>query len=336
MTFCRRCLAATLLALLGSVPPAFAQEPDPLPSWNDGQVKTDILDFVVRVTTEGSPDYVAPQDRVATFDNDGTLWVEKPLYTQFVYVIDRVKAVSNEHPGWKTKEPFKSALDGNTEKLLTYGEKGAIALITATHSGMTTVEFNDTVSTWLETAKHPRFKRLYTDLTYKPMIELLDYLRANGFIIFIVSGGGIEFMRAYTEQCYGIPPWQVVGSSGKTEFRMWDASPTLVKLPDLLFFDDGPGKAEGINHYIGRQPIFAFGNSIGDKEMLEWTANCKGACFMGLVHHDDAEREYAYGPDSDVGRFPIALMELANAKGWDVVSMKDDWKVIFAWGAPRP
>jgi hypothetical protein len=191
------------------------------------------------------------------------------------------------------------------------------------------------VSTWLKTAKHPRFKRLYTDLTYMPMIELLEYLRAKGFTTFIVSGGGTAFMRAYTEQCYGIPPWQVVGSSGETEFRYWDSSPTLVKLPDLLFFDDGPGKAEGINHYIGRQPIFAFGNSIGDKEMLEWTANCKGLCFMGLVHHDDARREYAYGPDSDVGRFPVELMEHALANGWNVVSMKDDWNQIFSWGKPE-
>jgi hypothetical protein len=184
-------------------------------------------------------------------------------------------------------------------------------------------------------AKHPRFDRLYTDLTYAPMIELLEYLRANGFTTFIVSGGGTAFMRAYTEQCYGIPPWQVVGSSGETEFRYWDSSPTLVKLPELLFFDDGPGKAEGINHYIGRQPIFAFGNSTGDKEMLEWTANCKGLCFMGLVHHDDAKREYDYGPNSDVGHFPVELMEYALANGWNVVSMKNDWNRIFSWGKPE-
>lgn len=324
-----------LLALLSAPNAAFAdQDADPLPSWNDGAVKTAILDYVARVTTGGSPDFIAEADRIATFDNDGTLWVEKPVYTQFVFVIDRVKAVSNQYPEWKSKEPFKSVLDGNTEKLLTYGEKGAMALVTATHSGMTTVEFNEIVSNWLKTAKHPRFKRVYTDLTYKPMIELLGYLRAKGFKTFIVSGGGTAFMRAYTEQCYGIPPWQVVGSSGETEYRMWDSSPTLVKLPDLLFFDDGPGKAEGINHYIGRQPVFAFGNSIGDKEMLEWTANCKGLCFMGLVHHDDAKREYAYGPNSDVGRFPVELMEHALANGWNVVSMKDDWNQVFSWSQP--
>lgn len=333
----RRGAFVSIAAMALATQPVVAQEAgDPLPSWNDGSVKQAILDYVLRVTTPETDDFVPEQDRIATFDNDGTLWVEKPLYTQFVFVIDRVKAVSNQYPDWKKKEPFKSALDGNTEKLLTYGEKGAMALITATHAGMTTVEFNDTVSTWLKTTKHPRFDRLYTNLTYKPMTELLDYLRSKSFKTFIVSGGGVAFMRAYTEQCYGIPPWQVVGSSGTTEFRMWDSSPTLVKLPDLLFFDDGPGKAEGINHYIGRQPILAFGNSIGDKEMLEWTANCQGLCFMGLVHHDDAKREYAYGPDSDVGRFPVALMEQARAHDWSVVSMKDDWKVIFSSEKSQP
>lgn len=330
-----RTLIAAIVMLIASFPVRADDTPDPLPSWNEGSLKAAILDYVARVTTPGSPDFVPQPQRIATFDNDGTLWVEQPLYTQFVFVVDRVKAVSNQHPEWKKKEPFKSALDGNTKKLLGYGEKGLMMLLTATHSGMTTVEFNDIVSAWLKTAKHPRFDRLYTDLTYAPMIELLDYLRANGFTTFIVSGGGTAFMRAYTEQCYGIPPWQVVGSSGETEFRYWDSSPTLVKLPELLFFDDGPGKAEGINHYIGRQPIFAFGNSTGDKEMLEWTANCKGLCFMGLVHHDDGKREYDYGPDSDVGHFPVELMEYALANGWNVVSIKNDWNRIFSWGKPE-
>lgn len=330
-----RTLIAAIVMLIASFPVRADDTPDPLPSWNEGSLKAAILDYVARVTTPGSPDFVPQPQRIATFDNDGTLWVEQPLYTQFVFVVDRVKAVSNQHPEWKKKEPFKSALDGNTKKLLGYGEKGLMMLLTATHSGMTTVEFNDIASAWLKTAKHPRFDRLYTDLTYAPMIELLDYLRANGFTTFIVSGGGTAFMRAYTEQCYGIPPWQVVGSSGETEFRYWDSSPTLVKLPELLFFDDGPGKAEGINHYIGRQPIFAFGNSTGDKEMLEWTANCKGLCFMGLVHHDDGKREYDYGPDSDVGHFPVELMEYALANGWNVVSIKNDWNRIFSWGKPE-
>jgi phosphoglycolate phosphatase-like HAD superfamily hydrolase len=330
-----RALIAGIVMLVASFPVQADDKPDPLPSWNEGGLKAAILNYVARVTTPGSPDFVPEPQRIATFDNDGTLWVEQPLYTQFVFVVDRVKAASNQHPDWKKKEPFKSALDGNTKKLLGYGEKGLMVLLTATHSGMTTVEFNGIVSAWLKTAKHPRFDRLYTDLTYVPMIELLEYLRANGFTTFIVSGGGTAFMRAYTEQCYGIPPWQVVGSSGETEFRYWDSSPTLVKLPELLFFDDGPGKAEGINHYIGRQPIFAFGNSTGDKEMLEWTANCKGLCFMGLVHHDDGKREYDYGPNSDVGHFPVELMELALANGWNVVSMKNDWNRIFSWGEPE-
>ena len=316
--------------------PNVARASDPLPSWNDRPVKSAIVDFVLRVTTEGGPDFVAPQDRIATFDNDGTLWVEQPIYTQFVFAIDRVKAVSNQHPDWKTKEPFKSVLDGDMNAIAGMGEKGMVEIVAATHSGITTGEFNEVVGQWLKTAKHPRFKRLYTELTYQPMIELLDYLRANGFRTFIVSGGGVEFMRAFTEESYGIPPWQVVGSSGKTEFRMWDASPTLVKLPEVLFVDDGPGKPEGINHFIGRQPIFAFGNSIGDKEMLEWTQNCQRVCFMGLVHHTDAIREYAYGPDSKVGTFPDALMEQANGSGWTVVNMKDDWKVIFSWEKPSP
>ena len=301
---------------------------DPLPSWNDGPTKQSIVDFVTQVTTEGSPDYVAPQERIATFDNDGTLWVEQPIYTQFAFAVDRVKATSNEHPDWKTKQPFKAVLDGDTKALVATGEHGMLEIVAATHSGMTTTEFNDTVKQWLETAKHPRFKVLYTDLVYQPMLELLSYLRANGFKTFIVSGGGVEFMRTFAEKSYDVPPEQVIGSSGVTEYRMWDASPVLVKVPKVLFVDDGPGKPEGINHFIGRQPIFAFGNSDGDKEMLEWTANCMRVCFMGLVHHTDAVREYAYDRDSSVGKLDKALDE-AEAKGWTVVNMKDDWKVIF-------
>ncbi|MEX2166196.1 MAG: HAD family hydrolase [Methyloceanibacter sp.] len=306
---------------------ALAQD-DPLPSWNDGPTKQSIIDFVIRVTAEGSPDFVAPQERVATFDNDGTLWVEQPIYTQFAFAMDRVKATANENPDWNTKQPFKAVLDGDTKALVATGEKGMLEIVAATHSGMTTTEFSDTVKQWIETAKHPRFKVLYTDLVYQPMLELLAYLRANGFKTFIASGGGVEFMRSFTETSYGVPPEQVIGSSGVTEYRMWDASPVLVKVPKVLFVDDGPGKPEGINHFIGRQPIFAFGNSDGDKEMLEWTANCMRVCFMGLVHHTDAVREYAYDRDSSVGKLDKALDE-AEAKGWTVVNMKDDWKVIF-------
>jgi len=307
---------------------ARAAASDPLPSWNDGPTKQRILDFVARVTKEGGPDYVAPKDRLATIDNDGTLWVEQPIYTQFAFAIDEVKAQANKHPEWKTTEPFKSILAGDMKGLAASGEKGMVEVMAATHSGMTTTDFDKTVKAWLGTAKHPRFKVLYTDLIYQPMLELLDYLRANGFKTFIVSGGGVEFMRDFADKTYGIPPEQVIGSSGVTQYQMWDASPVLVKQPKVLFVDDGPGKPEGINHFIGRQPIFAFGNSDGDKEMLEWTAVCQHLCFMGLVHHTDAVREYAYDRKSDVGKLDKALDE-ATAKGWTVVDMKNDWKTIF-------
>jgi len=307
---------------------ARAAASDPLPSWNDGPTKQRILDFVARVTKEGGPDYVAPKDRLATIDNDGTLWVEQPIYTQFAFAIDEVKAQANKHPEWKTTEPFKSILAGDMKGLAASGEKGMVEVMAATHSGKPTTDFDKTVKAWLGTAKHPRFKVLYTDLIYQPMLELLDYLRANGFKTFIVSGGGVEFMRDFADKTYGIPPEQVIGSSGVTQYQMWDASPVLVKQPKVLFVDDGPGKPEGINHFIGRQPIFAFGNSDGDKEMLEWTAVCQHLCFMGLVHHTDAVREYAYDRNSDVGKLDKALDE-ATAKGWTVVDMKNDWKTIF-------
>ena len=278
----------------GTAIEARAADADPLPSWNDGPTKQSILDFVAAVTKEGGPDYVAPAERIATFDNDGTLWIEQPIYTQFAFAVDRVKATSNQHPEWKTQEPFASILSGNLKGLAASGEKGMVEIVAATHSGMTTADFNKTVKEWLATAKHPRFKVLYTDLVYQPMIELLDYLRANGFKTFIVSGGGVEFMRAFADKTYGIPPEQVIGSSGVTEYQMWDASPVLIKMPKVLFVDDGPGKPEGIDHFIGRRPIFAFGNSDGDKEMLEWTSAGDGLRFMGIVHHTDAVREYAY------------------------------------------
>jgi phosphoglycolate phosphatase-like HAD superfamily hydrolase len=327
----RRTALTALLGLVLSGPAvmiAHAEGSDPLPSWNDGPTKQRILDFVARVTKEGGPDYVAPKDRLATIDNDGTLWVEQPIYTQFAFAIDEVKAQANKHPEWKTTEPFKSILAGDMKGLAASGEKGMVEVMAATHSGMTTTDFDKTVRAWLGTAKHPRFKVLYTDLIYQPMLELLGYLRANGFKTFIVSGGGVEFMRDFADKTYGIPPEQVIGSSGVTQYQMWDASPVLVKQPKVLFVDDGPGKPEGINHFIGRQPIFAFGNSDGDKEMLEWTAVCQHLCFMGLVHHTDAVREYAYDRNSDVGKLDKALDE-ATAKGWTVVDMKNDWKTIF-------
>jgi phosphoglycolate phosphatase-like HAD superfamily hydrolase len=309
-------------------PGARALTADPLPSWNDGPTKQSIIDYVMRVTKEGGLDYVAPKDRLATFDNDGTLWVEKPTYTQFVFAIDEVKRQANQHPEWKTKEPFKSVLASDMKAVAAMGEKGMLEIVAATHSGMTTTDFNHTVTQWLATAKHPRFKVLYTNLVYQPMIELLDYLRANSFKTFIVSGGGVEFMRTFADKTYGVPPEQVIGSSGVTQYGTWDEKPVLIKMPKVLFVDDGPGKPEGINHFIGRQPIFAFGNSDGDKEMLEWTAACERLCFMGLVHHTDAVREYAYDRNSDVGKLDKALDE-AVAKGWTVVDIKNDWRTIF-------
>jgi phosphoglycolate phosphatase-like HAD superfamily hydrolase len=329
----RRAVLAALFAigLIGSVAigaQAETQATDPLPSWNEGPTKQSILDFVAAVTKDGGPDYVKPAERIATIDNDGTLWIEQPIYTQFAFAVDRVKATANQHPEWKTQEPFASILSGNLKGLAASGEKGMVEIVEATHSGITTADFNKTVKDWLAAAKHPRFKVLYTDLVYQPMIELLDYLRINGFKTFIVSGGGVEFMRAFADKTYGIPPEQVIGSSGVTEYQMWDASPVLIKMPKVLFVDDGPGKPEGIDHFLGRRPIFAFGNSDGDKEMLEWTAAGDGLRFMGLVHHTDAVREYAYDRNSDVGKLDKALDE-ATAKGWTIADMKNDWKTIF-------
>jgi phosphoglycolate phosphatase-like HAD superfamily hydrolase len=324
----RVALTALLGLILGASANLAEAQTDPLPSWNEGPAKQSIIDFVARVTKEGGPDYVEPKDRIATFDNDGTLWIEQPMYNQFVFATDQVKRQANQHPEWKNKKPFKSVIAGDMKAVAAMGEKGMLEIVAATHSGMTTVDFNNTVGAWLETAKHPRFHVLYTDLVYQPMLELLSYLRANRFKTFIVSGGGVEFMRNFTEKTYGIPPEQVIGSSGVTEYQTWDASPVLIKQPKVLFVDDGPGKPEGINHFIGRQPIFAFGNSDGDKEMLEWTAFCQRLCFMGLIHHTDAVREYAYDRDSSVGKLDKALDE-ALAKGWTVVDMKNDWKVIF-------
>lgn len=312
---------------------ASAQQPasEPLPSWSDGTVKKSITDFVARVTTLGGSDFVPPERRIATFDNDGTLWTEQPYYFQLAFAFDRVKAMAPQHPEWKTTQPFKALLDKDMAALTASGEKGLLKIIEATHSGMTTDAFAKTVLDWIATARHPRFKRPYTDLIYQPMLELLAYLRGNGFKTFIVSGGGIEFMRPWTEKVYGIPPEQVVGSSGEVKFEIGaDGRPELIKLPKVEFVDDGPGKPVGINRFIGRQPIFAFGNSDGDLQMLQWTAAGSGARFMGIVHHTDAEREYAYDRHSKIGKLDKALDE-GRAKGWTIVDMKRDWKVIYSF-----
>ena len=327
-------LMKILLALLLVTNAAFAA--DPLPSWNDTVPKKAIVAFVEKVTKEGSPDFVPVAERIATYDNDGTLWCEQPVPVQLYFALDRVKALAPQHPEWKTKEPFASLLKGDLKTALAGGDRALIELIMATHAGMTTVEFEQIVKDWIATAKHPKTGKLFTEMVYQPMLELLAYLRANGFKNYIVSGGGIEFMRPWTEQVYGIPPEQVVGSSIKTKFEMRDGKPVLVRLPELNFNDDKADKPVGINQHIGRRPIAAFGNSRGDKEMLEYTQGGSGARFELLVLHDDAAREYAYGPalglpDVKLGAFTQALYEQAKKEGWTVVSMKDDWKQVFAF-----
>lgn len=302
---------------------------DPLPSWNNGATKTSILAFVEKVTKEGSADFVPVSERIATFDNDGTLWCEQPMYVQLFFAIDRVKALAPQHPEWKDKQPFKAVLDGDLKTVLASGERGLVELIMATHAGMTTDEFETIVKDWLQTAKNPRLKRPFTACVYQPMLELLAYLRASGFKTYIVSGGGIEFMRPWTEKVYGVPPEQVVGSSIKTKYEFRDGKPVLVRLPEINFIDDNAGKPIGINQHIGRRPIAAFGNSDGDRQMLEWTQGGPGARLMMLVHHDDAEREFAYGADSKIGTFSDSLMAEAKERKWSVISMKEDWKAIF-------
>jgi len=324
--------AGTLSILLGPARHILKQaeaQTEPLPSWNDGASRRAITDFVARVTQQGGPDFVPPDERIATFDNDGTLWVEHPMYVQLAFALDRVKALVPTHPEWKDTQPFKAALEGDMKTLAASGDHGLAELIMATHAGMTTEEFQKIVTDWLATARDPRFKRPYTALSYQPMIELLAYLRGNGFKTFIVSGGGIEFMRPWTERVYGVPPEQVVGSSIKTKFQMRDGRPELFRLPEVNFIDDGAGKPVGINEFIGRRPIAAFGNSDGDLEMLQWTTMTGGARLGLIVHHTDAEREYAYDRDTPFGRLDKAL-DVAAMNHWVVVDMKNDWKRIFA------
>ncbi|MGB5296389.1 MAG: HAD family hydrolase [Thermoanaerobaculia bacterium] len=301
---------------------------DPLPSWGDSAAKDAIVDFVSRVTDPASPDFVPAAERLATFDNDGTLWSEKPLYFQLLFAMDRVKAMGPEHPEWKEKQPFKSALEGDMETLASTGKRGLMELLMASHAGMTTVEFEQIVRDWISTARHPELERPYTELVFQPMLEVLEYLRFNGFRTFIVSGGGIEFMRPWVEEIYGIPPEQVVGSSIQVEYEVRDGEPALVRLPEIDFIDDKEGKPVGIHKFIGRRPIAAFGNSDGDFQMLEWTTAGDGARLGVLIHHTDAEREWAYDRDSHVGSLSRGLDE-AEDRGWVVVDMKDDWKTIY-------
>lgn len=319
----------SLVAVALACTAAVAGSQDPLPSWSDGPAKKAIMAFVGDVTREGLPNYVKPAERIATFDNDGTLWAEQPMYFQFLFALDRVKALAPNHPEWKDKEPFASLLKGDMRGALAGGEKSIAELVMVTHAGMTTAEFEQIVKDWIATAKHPRTGRLYTEMVYQPMLELLAYLRANGFKTFIVSGGGIDFMRPWTEKVYGIPPEQVMGSSIKTKYEMRDGKPVLIRLPELNFIDDKTGKPIGINSHFGRRPIAAFGNSDGDQQMLEWTQGGGGTRLMMLVHHDDAVREWSYGAESKIGTFSDALMAEAKKNGWVVISMKKDWKVIF-------
>ena len=307
---------------------AWAQAADPLPSWNDGTAKGRIVAFVQAVTDAAGKDRVAPADRVAVFDNDGTLWSEQPMYVQLAFALDRVKALAPQHPEWKDQQPFKAALEGDTKALAQSGEHGLLELVMATHAGNTTEEFAAIVKNWLATARHPKTGRRYTEMVYQPMLELLAYLRGNGFKTFIVSGGGIEFMRPWAEQVYGVPPEQVIGSSIKTKYELRDGRPLLMRLPEINFIDDKAGKPVGINQHIGRRPITAFGNSDGDFQMLEWTTAGDGARLGVIVRHDDAEREYAYDRKSAIGRLDKGLDE-APQRGWVVVSMKNDWKEIF-------
>ena len=321
-----RALAFAALALPWGAT-AFAQT-DPLPSWNDGPAKQSIVKFVGEVTKEGASTFVPVAERIATFDNDGCLWSEQPLYFQLAFALEQVKAMAPQHPEWKTQEPFKTLLTGDVKAALAQGEKAVLQIVGATHSGRTTEDFAKSVSEWAASAKHPRSGRRYTEMVYQPMLELLAYLRANGFKTFIVSGGGVEFMRAWVEPVYGIPPEQVVGSSGVVKFEMRPTGPVLLKEPKVEFIDDGPGKPVGINRFIGRRPILAFGNSDGDHQMLQYTAAGSGRRFMGLVHHTDAEREWAYDRTSHIGKLDKALDE-ALAKGWTVVDMKKEWKRIY-------
>ena len=307
---------------------AAVQAADPLPSWNEGTAKQAIKQFIKDVSTEGGPKFVSPAERIAVFDNDGTLWAEQPMYVQLLFALDRVKTLAPQHPEWKDKEPFASLLKGDMKEALAGGEHAILEIIMATHAGNTTDEFSQTVKDWLATAKHPKTGRPYTDMVYQPMLELLEYLRINGFKTYIVSGGGIEFMRPWSERVYGIPPEQVIGSSIVTKFEFRDGIPVLVRLPELNFFDDKEGKPVAINQHIGRRPIAAFGNSDGDLQMLQWTTAGVGVRFALYVHHTDGEREWAYDRKSSVGRLYKGLDE-ARQKGWTVVDMMQDWKVIF-------
>ncbi len=327
-TFKARSVDVYQLGEFGTAQRLIWSSTDPLPSWNDGKAKQSILDFVAKVTKEGAKEFVPVAERIAVFDNDGTLWSEQPMYAQLAFILDRVKVLADKHPEWKDKQPFKAVLDNDLKALAAAGEKALVELVAATHAGMTADEFDATVKDWIATARHPKYKRPYTACVYKPMVELLAYLRAKGFKTYIVSGGGIEFMRPWAETVYGIPPEQVVGSSIKTRYEERDGKPVIVRLPEVDFIDDKAGKPVGIQKFIGRRPVMAFGNSDGDYEMLRYATAGAGLRFGAIVHHTDADREYAYDRKSPFGRLDKALDEAPN-RGWVVVDMKKDWQRVF-------
>ena len=324
----RRSVLGWLLAIALACAVPLARAQDPLPSWNDGHAKSRIVAFVAAVTDPAGKDFVPPAERIAVFDNDGTLWSEQPVYVQLAFAVDRVKALAPQHPQWKTQQPFQGVLEGDLKAAAAAGEKGLLQMLMATHAGMTSDEFAPIVTDWLATARHPRFGRGYTELVYQPMLELLAYLRGNGFKTYIVSGGGVEFMRTFAEQRYGVPPEQVVGSTIRTKYEVRNGKPVIVRLPEVDFIDDGAGKPVGIHKFIGRRPIAAFGNSDGDFEMLEWVTSAPGPRLGLIVRHDDAARESAYDRGSPIGRLERGLDE-GPRRGWTIVSMKDDWRKVY-------
>lgn len=331
MTYAVRIAKHNLLpAFILLVAACTAQGADALPSWSEGKAKQSIVSFVERVTAQDSADFVPVPERIAVFDNDGTLWAEQPMYFQLLFALDRVKVLAPQHPEWASQEPFASLLKGDVKAALSGGEPAIMQIVMATHSGMTTEEFDQIVGAWTSSAKHPKTGQLYTKMVYQPMLEVLGYLRANGFKTYIVSGGGIDFMRVFSEEVYGIPPEQVIGSSGKTKFEMRDGTPLLMRLAEVNFIDDKSGKPVGIHQHIGRRPIAAFGNSDGDLQMLQWTCRPPGPRFCLYVHHTDADREWAYDKASSIGRLDKGLDE-AGIMNWTVVDMKTDWTKVFAF-----
>lgn len=318
-------LFACILAMAAAIGPAWAQD---LPSWNEGPIKDAIIDFVTAATTEGGPGWVEPEDRIATFDNDGTLWTEHPVYFQFMFVSDRIRHLAPRHPEWKLQPPFKGILEGDTKAVAASGEHGVTELMAVTHAWMTAEAFEEIVSEWISTARHPRFDRPYDSLIYQPMVELMDYLRDNGFQTWIVSGGGADFMRPWADDAYGIPPQQIIGSQIAEDYQIIEGKPQFMRKPQVFFVDDGPGKPVGIHRHIGKRPVMAFGNSDGDYQMLEYTTSGDGPSLAMIVHHTDGDREYAYDRDTHIGRLDKAMTD-APAKGWHLIDMARDWSTIY-------